>query len=229
MLGVISGQGEGPRAGGPLRGREDVGEDGLDGDQGKVFAFEQEVCLLGLEGGAVGAFAGEGVPDVTGGDQGGQGREVAQAVRVASSLFAFVVVGDGVEDAGGAVGPEAGGHLGAEAGVAVDVGEFVGGEAAGLVEEAGGEGEFAEVVEESGGMGVVGVEAEVGGSEAGEGGDAAGVGGVGLLAEEGFEVRRHTLMVRAGRVGRGVYGTGFEGLGTPHPPPRLFCSNSPPL
>lgn len=101
MLGVISGQGEGPRAGGPLRGREDVGEDGLDGDQGKVFAFEQEVCLLGLEGGAVGAFAGEGVPDVTGGDQGGQGREVAQAVRVASSLFAFVVVGDGVEDAGG--------------------------------------------------------------------------------------------------------------------------------
>lgn len=66
--------------------------------------------------------------------------------------------------------------------MAADVGEFAGREAAGLVEEAGGEAEFAEVVEQSGGHGVFGVKAELGSGEAGEGGDAAGVGGVGLLA-----------------------------------------------
>ncbi len=183
-------------------------EDGLDDVAGEVFGVEEVGGDGGVQGGAVGAGVGQRVPDVAGGDEGGEGGEVFEAVGIAEAVLAFVVVHDGVEDGGGALGPEAVDHLGAEGGVGAHLGAFLGGEGAGGVEEVLGDGEFAEVVEEAGGEGVAGGDGEAGGGLGGVVGDAHGVGVVGLFCVEGPEVvgegvgLGHAGMVRAGWVGR---------------------------
>lgn len=81
-----------------------------------------------VEAGTVWPVLGQGIPHIAGRDQGREGGEVRQAVRVALAILAFMVMGDGMDDREGAVLPEAGSDLSAVAGVVLYEGVFLGGQ-----------------------------------------------------------------------------------------------------
>lgn len=79
-------------------------EDSLEDGGGEAFVGEELGGFVGWQGGPVGAGVGEGVPDVAGGDQGGEGREGGEACGVAVAVFALVVVVDAWRMSRGQVG-----------------------------------------------------------------------------------------------------------------------------
>ena len=168
-------------------------ENSLDNFAGQGLTPDEASRRRGADGLTVGSVVGQGVPDIARRDQGREGREVCQAVRVTPAVEALMVMGDRVEDGPGAVRPQAPHHLGAGGRMPPNKGEFVRRQGAGRHQKRTRDSSFSDVVYQPGSVGFVRIHGELKGAAGRKLGHSKRVQVIGLLPEQAAQGVRNEL------------------------------------